>query len=80
MNLCYISIEACVLLAVYLPVFVQMLLTNAECGVALLSLASELPFVCVCNSIDIPKCLRKCSEVDGRRSFKTSVCSLQIFS
>jgi hypothetical protein len=38
--------------------------TDVECGVGPLSVMSLLLFVCVCNSIDVLKCLRKCLEFD----------------
>jgi hypothetical protein len=77
MNFGYISIEACVLLAVFLPIFVQMLLTNIECGSGVVSVVSVLLFVCVCNNLHVLKCLRKCSEVDRRR-FVPSTCCIHI--
>lgn len=64
MNLGCNTIEACILLAAFHPIFVQMLHSNMECGVGQLSVMSVLLFVCVCNTIDVLKCLRKCLEFD----------------
>jgi hypothetical protein len=78
-NFCFISIEAYVLLPVFFPMFVQMLLTNIQCGPDLCSVISLLPFVSVCNSSTlVMKCMRKCPEADGR-SFVLSTCRMHIF-
>lgn len=76
LNFQCISIEASNLLAVFLPVFVQMF-ADVECGSGLVSVMSLLIFVRVCNVMHVPKCLMKCLEV-YRRCFAPSTCFIQI--
>jgi hypothetical protein len=61
-NLGYSTVEVYILLAACLPIFVQMLLSNVECGVGPLSVMSTHRVLFAC--VHVLKCLRKCLEFD----------------